>query len=144
MLLNSWTRAGNLQLLMLKALYVKGMLYCHRVIILNRGRMFAFQWREFSQPLSSAHRLLQCYHRQKRDRRRCNSRGIPPQPTDNSATSQWARSIEWRNAVKLHILVGKIFIIFFPFYCEGMLSLVVLWLCVYCILFHCLLLNFFL
>ena len=29
----------------------------------------------------------------------------------------------------LHILVGKICIIFFLFYCEGMLSLVVLWLC---------------
>ena len=27
-------------------------------IILNRGSMFAFQWREFSPPLSSAHRLL--------------------------------------------------------------------------------------
>ena len=52
----------------------------HRDIILNRGSMFAFHWREFSPPLSSAHRLLQCYHRQKRDRRRCNSRGIPPQP----------------------------------------------------------------
>ena len=29
--------------------------------------------------LSSTHRLLQWYNRQKRDRRRCNSRGIPPQ-----------------------------------------------------------------
>ena len=28
----------------------------HRVILLNRGSMFAFQWREFSPPLSSAHR----------------------------------------------------------------------------------------
>ena len=36
----------------------------HRVIILNRGSMFAFQWREFSPPLSSTHRLLQCYHSQ--------------------------------------------------------------------------------
>ena len=36
----------------------------HRVLILNRGSMFAFQWREFSPPLSSAHRLLQCYHSQ--------------------------------------------------------------------------------
>ena len=36
----------------------------HRVIILNRGSMFAFQSREFSPPLSSAHRLLQCYHSQ--------------------------------------------------------------------------------
>ena len=36
----------------------------HRVIILNRGSMFAFQWKEFSNPLSSAHRLLQCYHSQ--------------------------------------------------------------------------------
>ena len=30
----------------------------HRVIILNRGSMFAFQRREFPPPLSSAHRLL--------------------------------------------------------------------------------------
>ena len=51
-----------------------------RVIILNRASMFAFQWREFSPPLNSAHRLLQSYHRQKRDRRRCNSRGIPLSP----------------------------------------------------------------
>ena len=38
--------------------------YETRVIILNRGSMFAFQWREFSPPLSSALRLLQCYHSQ--------------------------------------------------------------------------------
>ena len=30
----------------------------HRVIILNRGSMFAFQGREFSSPLSSAHSLF--------------------------------------------------------------------------------------
>ena len=101
----------------------------HRVIILNRGSMFAFQWREFSPPLSSAHRLLQCYHKQKRDRRRCNSQGIPPQPLFTRAISQWARSLEWRHAVTLHILVGKICISFFLFYCEGMLSLIILWLC---------------
>ena len=100
----------------------------HRVIIIKRGSMFAFQWREFSPPLSSA-------HRQKRDRRRCNSRGTqntyfslsPPPPT--RAISQWASSLEWRHAVTLHILVGKICIIFFLFYCEGILSLVVLWPC---------------
>ena len=39
-------------------------------------------------------------------------------------------SLEWRQAVMLHILVGEICISFFLFYCEGMLSLVVLWLCV--------------
>ena len=99
----------------------------HRVIILNRGSMFAFQWREFSPPLSSAHRLFQCYHRQKRDRRRCNSRGIPPQCPAIRVISQWERNLEWRHAVTLHILVGKICISFFLFYCEGMLSLVVLW-----------------
>ena len=38
--------------------------------------MFAFQWREFSPPLSPAHRIFQRDHRQKRD-----SRGIPPQQT---------------------------------------------------------------
>ena len=48
----------------------------HRVIILNRGTMFAFQWREFSPPLSSAHRLLQCYHRQKRDNERTVSSDV--------------------------------------------------------------------
>ena len=36
----------------------------HHRVILNRGSMFAFQWREFSPPLSSAHTLLQCYHSQ--------------------------------------------------------------------------------
>ena len=101
----------------------------YRVIILNRGSMFAFDWREFSSPLSSAHRFLQCYHRQKRDRRRCNSRRIPPQPPASMVISQWARSLEWRHVVTLHNLVGKICITFFLFYCEGMLSLVVLWLC---------------
>ena len=34
--------------------------------------MFAFQWKEFSPPLSSAHRLS---YRQKRDTKSCNSRG---------------------------------------------------------------------
>ena len=68
----------------------------HRVIILNRGSIFASQWREFSQLLSSAHRLLQCYHRQKRDRRRCISRGIPPQPPATRVICQWASSLEWR------------------------------------------------
>ena len=86
----------------------------HRVIILNRGSMFAFQWREFSPPLSFAHRLLQCYHRQKRDRRRCNSRWIPPQPPATRAISQWVRSLEWRHAVTLQNLVGKILHQFLP------------------------------
>ena len=94
----------------------------HRVIILNRGSMFAFKWREFSPPLSSA-------HRQKRDRKHCNSRGIPPQPPATNVISQWAHRVEWRHDVTLHILGGKICINFFLFYCEGMLSLVVLWLC---------------
>ena len=48
----------------------------------------------------------------------------PPSPT--RANSQWARSLEWRHAVTLHILVGKISISFFLFYYECMLSLVVL------------------
>ena len=100
-----------------------------RVIILNRGSTFAFQWREFSPSLSSAHRLLQCYNRQKRDRKRYNSRGIPPQPPVTWVVSQWASSLEWHHAVTLHILVGKICISFFLFYCEGMLPLVVLRLC---------------
>ena len=93
--------------------------------------MFAFQWRELSPPLSSAHRLLQCYHRQKRDRRRCNSRGIPPQPPPLANERAVSSNVEWASslAVTLHILVGKICISFFLFYCEGMLSLVVSWLC---------------
>ena len=93
--------------------------------------MFAFQWKEFSSPLSSAHRLLQCYHRPKRYRRRCNSRGIPNQPPATRAISQWARILEWRHAVSVaHSGRNFFFISFFLFYCEGMLSLVVLWLCV--------------
>ena len=94
--------------------------------------MFAFQWREFSPPLSSTHRL-DCssawYLRQKRDRRRCNSKGNSTSALVTKVISQWESSLEWRHAVTLHILVGKICISFFLFYCEGMLSLVVLWLC---------------
>ena len=96
---------------------------------LNRDSMFAFQWREFSLLLSSTHRLLQCYHSQKRDRRRCNSWGILPQPHAFRVISQWACILEWRHAVTMHILVGKICISLFIFYCKGMLSLVALWLC---------------
>ena len=68
----------------------------HRVIILNGGRMFAFEWREFSLLLSFAHRLLPCYHRQKRYRRRCNSRAIPPQPLATRVIGQWAHSLDSR------------------------------------------------
>ena len=52
----------------------------------------------------------------------------PPPPT--RAISQWARSLEWRHAVTLHILFGKICISFLLFYCEGMLplySIMTLW-----------------
>ena len=102
----------------------------YRVIILNGRACLPSTEDKFSPPFkSSAHSLLQCYHGQKRDRRRCNSRGIPPQPPATRAISQWARSLEWRHAVTFHILVGKICISFFPFYCEGMFSLVVLRLC---------------
>ena len=55
--------------------------------------------------------------------------GIPPQPSATRVISQWTRSLEWCHAVTLHILVGKICISFFLFYCEGMLPLVVLWHC---------------
>ena len=51
------------------------------------------------------------------------------QPPVTMVISQWAPSLEWRQAVTLHILAGKICISFFLFSCEGMLSLVVLWLC---------------
>ena len=101
----------------------------HRVIILNRGSIFAFQWREFSPPLSSAHRLLQCYHIQKRDRRRCNYRGIPPQPPATRVISKWASSPVWRHVVTLHTAVGKNCITFFPFSCEACSLYFLLWLC---------------
>ena len=97
----------------------------HRVILLNRGTLFASQWKEFSLPLSSAHRLLQCYHSQWE----IGDAAIPPQPPAFTVISQWARRLEWRHDVTLHILVGKICISFFLFYCEDMLSVVVLWLC---------------
>ena len=48
----------------------------HRVIILNRGSMFGFQWREFSPSLRSAHRVFQCYHSQWE----IGDAAIPPQP----------------------------------------------------------------
>ena len=64
------------------------------------------------------------------ERRIHTSPSAPPPPPPIEAISQWAHSLEWRHAVTLHILVGKICITFFLLYCEGMLSLVVLWLCV--------------
>ena len=76
-------------------------------------------------------------YRQKRDKRRCNSRRTqniyfslspPPQKKKTRTISQWARSLEWHHVLTLHIMVEKICITFFLFYCEGMLSLAVLWL----------------
>ena len=55
---------------------------------------------------------------------------FPLRPPTTRAISQWACSLDWRQAVTQHILVEKICISFFLFYCEGVLSLVVLWLCV--------------
>ena len=101
----------------------------HRVIILNRRSMFAFQWREFSPPLSSAHRLLQCYHSQWEIEDAAIPGEFPSAPLYYKAISQWLSSLEWRHTVTLHSLVGKICISFFLFYCEGMRSLVVLRLC---------------
>ena len=103
--------------------------YNHRVIILNRGSMFAFQWREFSPSLSSAHRLLQYYHSQWE----IGDAAIPgefplslpplgPLANERSVSSDvtlW-RCTFWS---------GKFCISFLLFYCEGMLSPVVLWLC---------------
>ena len=65
----------------------------------------------------------------KRDRRRCNSRGTPSRPPPTSTISQWACSLEWRQAVTLQILVGKTCITFFPFSCEACSLCLVLWLC---------------
>ena len=58
-----------------------------------------------------------------------NSPSTSPPFLATRAISQLASSLEWRHAVMLHILVGKICISFFLFYCEGMFSLVVLLLC---------------
>ena len=63
-------------------------------------------------------------HGQKRDRRRCSSRGTQNtyfsfSPLNYRAMSQWARSLEWRHAVTLHSAVRKNCITFFPFYCEA-------------------------
>ena len=52
-----------------------------------------------------------------------------PQPPATRAISQWASSLEWHHGVTLYFLVWKNCISFFLFYWEGMLSLVVLWLC---------------
>ena len=106
------------------------MTYNHRVIILNRGSMVAFQWREFSPPLSSAHRLLP----KMKEREVCILRSpgnaeyiLLPQPPPSAR----AISLEWYLAVTLHILVGKNCITFFPFSCEACSLYLVLWLCAY-------------
>ena len=67
----------------------------HRVIILNRGSMFAFQWREFSPPSSSAHNSS---HRQKRDRRHCNYI-LLPQPPPFRSLARHAHSIHYYGSV---------------------------------------------
>ena len=54
----------------------------------------------------------------------------PSSPPQTNAISQWTRSLEWRHAVTLHILVGKICITWFPFSCEACSLYLVLWLCV--------------
>ena len=74
--------------------------YCHPVVsqshnILNRGSMFAIQWREFSPPLSYAHRLLQCYHSQWEIGNAAIPEEFPLSPATR-AISQWGRSLEWR------------------------------------------------
>ena len=109
-------------------LYRKIMLYAqsHNT---TRESMFAFQWREFSPPLSSAHSLLQCYHSQWEIGDAAIPGEFPLSPRHYRPISQWASSLEWRHAMTLHIMVGKICISFFLFYCEGMLSLVVSWFC---------------
>ena len=111
----------------------------HRVIILNRGSMFAFQWREFFPPLSSAHRLLQCYHSQWEIGDAAIPGEIPLSPSPlGSLTNERAVSSDvtlWRctfwsgkfASVSPYSIVEA---------CS--LSLVVLWLCV-CVTFksHC-------
>ena len=82
--------------------------------------MFAFQWREFSPPLSSAHRLLP-YTKERQE-----TLQFPP-PT--MAISQWARSLEFRHADTLHIAVGMNCTTFFPFSCEACSLYLVLGLC---------------
>ena len=96
----------------------------HKVIILNRGSMFAFQW------IFPGVRLRpQTPSIDKRDRRRCNSLEMPSLPPPNRAISQWTCSLEWRHAMTLQILVGNICITFFPFSCEACSLYLVLWLC---------------
>ena len=80
--------------------------------------------RKFSPPFSSAHRFLQCHHSQWEVGEAAIPGEFPLAPRHYRAISQWACILEWRHAGTLHILVGKICIIFFLFYCEGMLSLV--------------------
>ena len=76
--------------------------------------MFAFQWREFSPHLSSAHRLLQCYHSQWEIGDSAIPREFPLSPHHYRAISQWESSLEWRHAATLHITVEKICISFLP------------------------------
>ena len=107
----------------------------HRVIILNRGSMFAFQWREFSPPLSSAHRLLPLTkERYETLQFPGNAEHIlPPQPPPPPQLGPFANERAVSSDVTLWRCTfwsWKICISFFLFYCEVMLALVVLWLCV--------------
>ena len=107
----------------------------HRVIILNRGSMFAFQWREFciwEEFVGSAYKLLPLTKERQETPQfpgTQNTYFTLSAPLPTRAISQWARSLEWRHAVTLHILVGKICITFFSFSSEASSLYLVFWLC---------------
>ena len=109
----------------------------HRVIIVKRGYCgLQYPLKKACLPVNGFSPLLSFDHRQKRDRRRCNyqrtqneyfSLTHPPPPTTR-AICQWARSLDWRHTMMLHILVRKICFSFFPFSCEACSLYLVIWL----------------
>ena len=100
----------------------------HRVIILNRGSTFGFQWREFSPPLSSAHSLLRFYHSQWEIGDAAIPGEFSPQPPTTIGPLANNRAVSsdvtlWRCTFWSGKKKKKICISFFLFYCEGLVSL---------------------
>ena len=107
----------------------------HRVVILNRGRMFAFQWRIFSPPTDSS-------DRQKRD---IGSAAIPWEsrihtfpsaPFPSNYIRPLANEFAVSSDVTLCSGVGKNCITFFPFSLEACFLSLVLWLCASILCLH--------
>ena len=91
--------------------------------------MFAFQWREFSPPLSSAHRLLQCYHSQWEIGDAAIPGEFPPQPTATIGSLANERAVSSDDCDVPHSGRENLHQFLSILLWRHALSLVVLWLC---------------